>query len=66
MVKQIRIHDFRHSHALFLPSKGVPITVISKRLGYSNISITLNIYSHLMIDDEDKAVDLLNKIYNLN
>lgn len=56
------MHDFRHSHASLLLSKGVPITVISKRLGHSNIAMTLNIYSHLMLDDEDKAVDLLNKI----
>ena len=61
-VKQIRIHDFRHSHATFLLSKGVPITVISKRLGHSNLSMTLNVYSHLILEDEDKAIDLLNKI----
>ncbi len=61
-VKQIRIHDFRHSHATFLLSKGVPITVISKRLGHSNLSMTLNVYSHLILEDEDKAIDLLNKV----
>lgn len=59
-VKQIRIHDFRHSHATLLLSKGVPITVISKRLGHSNLSMTLNVYSHLILQDEDKAIDLLN------
>ena len=61
-VKQIRIHDFRHSHATFLLSKGIPPTVIQKRLGHSNLSMTLNIYSHLILQDEDKAIDLLNKI----
>ncbi len=61
-VKQIRIHDFRHSHASFLLSKGIPITVISKRLGHSNCSMTLRIYSHIMPDDEDKTIDLLNKL----
>lgn len=58
-VKQIRNHDFRHSHATLLLSKGVPITVISKRLGHSNISMTLNKYSHLIPEDEDKAINLL-------
>lgn len=61
-VKQIRIHDFRHSHATHLLSKGVPPTVIQKRLGHSNLSMTLNIYSHLILQDEDKAIELLNKI----
>lgn len=36
--KQIKIHDFRHSHATFLLSRGIPITVISKRLGHADIS----------------------------
>lgn len=63
-VKQIRIHDFRHSHATFLLSKGVPISVISKRLGHTDITTTLNIYSHLVPTDEDKAIDMINDINN--
>lgn len=61
-VKKIRIHDFRHSHATLLLSKGVPITVISKRLGHSDLSMTLNTYSHFVLEDEDKAVQLINSI----
>ena len=61
-VKKIRIHDFRHSHASLLLSYGVPITVISKRLGHSDINMTLNTYSHLIPKDEDKAIDIINKI----
>lgn len=59
-VKKIRIHDFRHSHASLLLSKGVPITVISQRLGHSDINMTLNTYSHMMPNDEDKAVNMIN------
>lgn len=61
-VKKIRIHDFRHSHASLLLSKNVPITVISKRLGHSDIDLTLNIYSHMIPKDEDKAGNILNQI----
>lgn len=61
-VKKIRIHDFRHSHASLLLSYGVPITVISQRLGHSDITMTLNTYSHLIPQDEDKAIDILNQI----
>lgn len=61
-VKKIRIHDFRHSHATLLLSKGVPITAISKRLGHSNTEMTLNTYSHLIKEDELKAIDLLNSL----
>ncbi|MBE6149778.1 MAG: site-specific integrase [Firmicutes bacterium] len=61
-IKQIRIHDFRHSHASLLISKGVPLTVISKRLGHKDLSTTLNKYSHLIPEDEDKAINLINNL----
>lgn len=65
-VKQIRIHDFRHSHATMLISNKVPVTVVSKRLGHSDISMTLNTYSHFVPKDEDKAIILLEKIKKEN
>lgn len=65
-VKKIRIHDFRHSHASLLLSLGVPITVISQRLGHSDINMTLNTYSHLIPKDEDKAINILNNLKSNN
>lgn len=59
----IRIHDFRHSHASYLISQGATIVSVAKRLGHSSITQTLNTYSHLMKGDEDKLVSLL-KINN--
>ena len=61
-IKQIKIHNFRHSHVSLLLSRGVPITVIAKRIGHSDIEMTLNTYSHLLPGDEDKAVDVLNSL----
>ena len=61
-VKKIRIHDFRHSHASLLLSKNVPITVISERLGHSDINMTLNTYSHMIPKDEDKAIYALETL----
>ena len=61
-VKKIRLHDFRHSHATLLLSKSVPITVIAQRLGHSDIATTLNIYSHLVNTDVEKAINILNDI----
>ena len=46
-VKQIRIHDFRHSCASFLIQHGASIVLVSKYLGHSKISITLDTYTHL-------------------
>lgn len=56
------MHDFRHSHASLLISNNIPPTVVSHRLGHSDIAMTLNTYSHMLPDDENKAVCLLNDI----
>lgn len=61
-VKRIRIHDFRHSHASLLVHHNIPITEISKRLGHSDIQETLNTYSHLYPQEEEKAIQILNAI----
>ena len=46
-VKDIRIHDLRHSCASLLISKGFTIVAVSKRLGHSSIKETLDTYAHL-------------------
>ena len=60
--KSLRIHDLRHSHASFLINNGVDVLLISKRLGHTNTTMTLNTYSHLYPDKEGEAIDLINKI----
>lgn len=42
-----RIHDLRHSHASWLIADGVPMAAISRRLGHSSITITIDRYGHL-------------------
>lgn len=61
-LKKIRIHDYRHSHASLLANNGINIQEIARRLGHSNIEITWNIYSHLYPKEEEKAIEILNKI----
>ena len=46
-------HSLRHVHVAYLLSKGIDIYAISKRLGHSDITITLRAYSYLI--DEYKA-----------
>lgn len=45
--KSPRFHDLRHSHASNLLGAGVDMYVVSKRLGHSSITITVDIYGHL-------------------
>lgn len=58
--KNIRIHDFRHSFASMCIEKDVPIGIISEYLGHENISITLDTYSHLYPNSQNKLLDKLN------
>lgn len=61
-VKRIRLHDFRHSCASLLVSKGANITLVAKYLGHSKIDETLYTYSHLFKSDLDSIVDALNNL----
>ncbi len=60
-VKKIRIHDFRHSHASLLLSQGVSVVAVAKRLGHSNIEQTLNTYAHLMPQEDELLIEILQK-----
>lgn len=53
-------HQFRHSHATLLVENGIPINEVSRRLGHSNISTTLNIYTHTNLMQEKRVVAKLN------
>ena len=59
----INSHIFRHTHVALLIEQNVPIKVISERLGHSEISTTLNIYTHVT---ENMKVDLRKKLENLS
>lgn len=61
-IKMIRVHDFRHSHASLLANEGINIQEIARRLGHSKIEITWNTYSHLYPREQERAVQILNKI----
>lgn len=59
-------HSLRHVHVAFLISKGVDIYAISKRLGHSNVTVTLNTYSYLIDEYKAKNDDLItNKLSQL-
>ena len=61
-VKKIRVHDFRHSHASVLANNGINILEIARRLGHANTEMTWRVYSHLYPKEEERAVEILNKI----
>lgn len=61
-VKQIRIHDFRHSTASLLINSGANITIVAKYLGHAKVEETLNTYSHLFKGKMDEILNIINQI----
>ena len=59
-VKQIRLHDFRHSCASLLINEGANIQVVARYLGHTKIEETLKTYSHLFISTLDEIVDVID------
>ena len=55
----IRLHDVRHSYATAALSAGVPVKVMSTRLGQADIGTTLRIYAHVLPGDDEAAADLV-------
>ncbi|MYE41865.1 MAG: site-specific integrase [Chloroflexi bacterium] len=44
----VRFHDLRHTHATVLLTSGVPVHVVSARLGHASIQTTVDIYGHVI------------------
>lgn len=52
---EIHLHDLRHTSASILISAGVDVATVSRRLGHSKISITLDTYTHALPDIDQAA-----------
>ena len=57
-----RLHDLRHSHATLLIQNGVPINVVSRRLGHSTVEMTLKVYTHIFEEAQDQAISVMNSL----
>ena len=58
----IRFHDLRHSAATLLLSLGVHAKVVQEMLGHTQISMTMDIYSHVLPSMQQDAVNKLNTL----
>lgn len=62
-LRKVRLHDLRHGQASLMLAAGVPMAVVSKRLGHSSLAITADTYSHLLAgvgrDAADRAAGLV-------
>jgi len=58
----VRFHDLRHTAATFLLAQGVDARTIMETLGHSQISLTLNTYSHVLPVLQRDAADRMNRL----
>lgn len=62
-LRRVRLHDLRHTAATLMLGQAVSPRVIMEMLGHSQISITMNLYSHVTVelsrDAADRVQDLL-------
>ena len=63
---RIRFHDLRHTAATLMINHGVPIIVISKMLGHSKPSVTLDFYGHCSVAMQDEASKIMDSVMNNN
>jgi integrase len=61
-LREIRFHDLRHTAASLMLNRGVAPIIVSKRLGHSKVSITLDIYGHLIPEMQDEAAELIDDL----
>lgn len=56
-----RFHDLRHTCATLLLSRNVNPKVVSEMLGHATVAITLDTYSHVLPDMQEKATKALEE-----
>lgn len=59
-----RLHDMRHTQASLLLEAGEDVVTVSRRLGHSKVSTTLDIYSHLMPGRDRAAAEKIGGIFS--
>jgi integrase len=59
---KVTFHALRHSHASALIAGGLDVVTVSRRLGHASPGLTLNTYSHLFSNTDDKAAAVIDAL----
>ena len=59
---EVRFHDLRHTAASLMLNHVIPVIVVSKILGHSKPSITMDIYGHLCNEMQGEASRLMDEL----
>ncbi|MFI6855939.1 tyrosine-type recombinase/integrase [Streptomyces sp. NPDC050416] len=61
-LRVVRLHDARHGTATLLTAAGVTPRVIMEILGHSQISITMDVYTHVVQDTQREAISHMDRL----
>ena len=61
-LQDIRFHDLRHTAATLMLMNGIPVIIVSRRLGHSKPSVTLDIYGHYLPGMQEQAAILMDDL----
>jgi len=61
-LRPIKFHGLRHTCATLLLQAGVPVHVVSERLGHAKVSMTLEVYAHVLPDMQSEAAATLGTL----
>ncbi|CDI50319.1 tyrosine-type recombinase/integrase [Clostridium tetani] len=64
-LKDIKFHSLRHTYATRLFEADVPIKTVQALMGHSDITTTMNIYTHVMPEQKNKAVEKIDKLFKI-
>ncbi len=61
-VPKVRLHDIRHTHGTLLIKAGVPVKVVSERLGHGDPAFTIDTYQHALPGRQADAARVFEKL----
>jgi integrase len=59
-LRQVRLHDLRHTFASLLIQQGAPLLYVKEQMGHHSIQVTADIYGHLVPGGNRAEVDRLD------
>ena len=59
---EIRFHDLHHTAAILMLQQGTHPKIVQEQLWHSDLSLTLNTYSHVMPSMQEEAAEKLDEL----
>ena len=63
-VRQVRVHDLRHTYASLARRAGVSLEIVSEKLGHHASSFTGDVYRHTFEDEHEEAALELSQLFS--